>query len=152
MGPLMVLGGFLVHRAAGLAGALSASIPIGCLVAAILHANNLRDLDDDRQLGKRTLATIVGPRWARVELAALIGGAYAALAAAVALRLLPRPALLAFLSLPAAVQVGKTVYRASGPHELAPSVRQSAKLHAQFGVLLALGLLGAAAWRRQGPR
>src|SRR5829696_2313494 len=97
MGPLMVLGGFLVHRAAGMSIALTASLPIGCVVAAILHCNNLRDLDDDRALGKRTLATIVGPGWAKLELAALLGGAYAALAAAVALRILPKPALLACL-------------------------------------------------------
>src|SRR5215212_9393680 len=45
MGPLMVLGGFLVHRTAGALVALTASLPIGCLVAAILHCNNIRDLD-----------------------------------------------------------------------------------------------------------
>ncbi len=148
MGPMMVLGGFLVHRVAGAGVALTASVPVGCLVAAILHANNIRDLDDDRALGKQTLATIVGPRWAKVELAALIGGAYAALAAAVALRVLPRPALLAFLSLPVAIQVGKTVAPGTTPREIAPSVRQAARLHAQFGALLAVGLLVGAGWRR----
>ena len=112
MGPMMVLGGFLVHRVAGMGVALTASVPIGCLVASILHANNLRDLDDDRALGKQTLATIVGPRWGKVEMLALLGGAYAALIAGVWLRVLPRPALLALLSPPAAVGVGKTVVRA----------------------------------------
>jgi 1,4-dihydroxy-2-naphthoate octaprenyltransferase len=150
MGPLMVLGGFLVHRVAGWAIALTASVPVGCLVAAILHCNNIRDLDDDRALGKQTLATIVGPRWAKIELAALVGGAYAVLAGAVALRLLPKPALLAFLSLQTAVQIGVTVTRATSPLEVAPSVRQAAKLHAQFGALLAIGLVVAAAWRRLG--
>ena len=148
MGPLMVLGGFLVHRTAGALVALTASVPVGCLVAAILHCNNIRDLDDDRALGKQTLATIVGPRWAKIELAALIGGAYVALAASVMLRVLPRSTLLAFLSLPTAVQVGRTVTRATSPLEVAPSVRQAAKLHAQFGALLAAGLLLAAIWRR----
>ena len=152
MGPLMVLGGFLVHRAAGSLVALTASLPIGCLVAAILHCNNIRDLDDDRALGKQTLATIVGPGWAKVELVALLGGAYAALAAAVWLRVLPRPALLAFLSLPTAFQVGRTVATATSPLELAPSVRLAAKLHAQFGALLAIGLLATAIWRRLGRR
>lgn len=147
MGPLMVLGGFLVHRAAGLGVALTASMPIGCLVAAILHCNNIRDLDDDRALGKQTLATIVGPRWAKVELLALLAGAYAALAAAVWYRVLPRPALLAFLSLPTAIRVSRTVVRGTTPTEVAPSVRQAAKLHAQFGVLLAVGLVVGAAWR-----
>src|SRR4051812_46890535 len=102
MGPLMVAGGFLVHRVAGLTVALTASLPIGCLVAAILHANNLRDLDDDRALGKQTLATIVGPRWAKLELAALIGGAYAVLAAAVYWRILPRTSPVALATLPTA--------------------------------------------------
>jgi 1,4-dihydroxy-2-naphthoate polyprenyltransferase len=150
MGPLMVLGGFLVHRAAGATIALTASVPIGCLVAAILHCNNIRDLDDDRALGKKTLATIVGPRWAKVELAALVGGAYVALAAAVAFGRLPRASLLAFLSLPTAILVGKTVVQATSPQEMAPSVRQAAKLHAQFGMLLAVGLLAAAILRRVG--
>lgn len=150
MGPLMVLGGFLVHRIAGAGIALAASLPIGCLVAAILHCNNIRDLDDDRALGKQTLATIVGPRWAKVELAGLIGGAYAALAVAVLLGKLPRASLLAFLSLPTALQIGKTVTRATTPQEIAPSVRQAAKLHAQFGALLALGLALAAL--RRWPR
>ena len=127
--------------------ALTASVPIGCLVAAILHANNIRDLDDDRALGKQTLATIVGPRWAKVELAALLGGAYAALAAGVVLaRLLPKPALLAFLSLPTALQIGATWREGKTPLEVAPSVRQAARLHAQFGLLLAIGLLIAACW------
>jgi 1,4-dihydroxy-2-naphthoate polyprenyltransferase len=147
MGPLMVLGGFLVHRATGLRVALAASVPVGCLVASILHANNLRDLDDDRQLGKRTLATIVGQRWGKLEMLVLLGGAYAALIAAVWRGLLPRPALIALLSAPTAVAVSKTVVQGTTPRELAPSVRQAAKLHAQFGVLLTVGLVAAAAWR-----
>ncbi|MDP8922477.1 MAG: 1,4-dihydroxy-2-naphthoate octaprenyltransferase, partial [Chloroflexota bacterium] len=67
MGPVMVLGGVLVHGAAGAGVGLAASIPVGFLVASILHANNIRDLDDDRQLGKRTIATLVGMRWAKRE-------------------------------------------------------------------------------------
>jgi 1,4-dihydroxy-2-naphthoate octaprenyltransferase len=144
MGPLMVLGGFLVHRAVGLRIAMTASLPIGCLVAAILHANNIRDLDDDRALGKQTLATIVGPRWAKVEFDALIFGAYVALIAAVWRRILPWPALLALLSLPIALQTRRTVMQGDSPRALAPAVRQSAKLHAVFGTLLATGLGGSA--------
>src|SRR2546430_1401697 len=33
-----------------------ASIPVGCLVTAILIVNNLRDIDTDRRVGKMTLA------------------------------------------------------------------------------------------------
>jgi 1,4-dihydroxy-2-naphthoate octaprenyltransferase len=148
MGPSMVLGGFLVHRAVGLRMALAASVPIGCLVAAILHANNIRDLDDDRALGKQTLATLVGPRWAKIELDVLLGGAFVALIGAVAARLLPWPALLALASLPVALRTRRIVAEGKTPREIAPSVRQAARLHAQFGLLLTVGLLIAAGLRR----
>ena len=36
------------------------SLGISALVAAILHANNLRDFETDRAAGKRTLAHILG--------------------------------------------------------------------------------------------
>jgi 1,4-dihydroxy-2-naphthoate octaprenyltransferase len=147
MGPLMVLGGFLVHRAVGLRIALTASLPIGCLVAAILHTNNIRDLDDDRALGKQTLATIVGPRWAKVEFDALVGGAYLGLIVAVWRRILPWPALLALCSLPIALQARRTVMEGDSPRALAPAVRQTAKLHAVFGVLLTTGLVSSALLR-----
>ena len=148
MGPVMVLGGVLVHGAAGVGAAFVASIPVGFLVASILHANNIRDLDDDRRLGKRTLATIVGLRWAKREFALLVFGAYAVLIGAVALRRLPRTALLALLSLPLALRAHRTVTDETEPKRLAPAVRQAAKLHLYFGLLLALGLaLGG--WRRR---
>ncbi|MDQ3024311.1 MAG: 1,4-dihydroxy-2-naphthoate octaprenyltransferase, partial [bacterium] len=41
--------------------ALLISIPIGFLVAAILQANDVRDIVDDRQAGIKTIATVLGP-------------------------------------------------------------------------------------------
>ena len=148
MGPVMVLGGVLVHGTAGVGAALAASIPVGFLVASILHANNIRDLDDDRQLGKRTIATLVGMRWAKREFDVLVFGAYAVLVGAVALRRLPWTALLALLSLPLALRAHRTVTDESDPKRLAPAVRQAATLHLYFGLLLALGL-ALAGWRRR---
>ena len=40
--------------------ALWASVPLGFLVAGILHANNIRDIESDGCIGKHTLATILG--------------------------------------------------------------------------------------------
>ena len=42
--------------------AVWASFPVGLLVTAILVVNNLRDIDTDRQVGKKTLAVRLGRR------------------------------------------------------------------------------------------
>jgi len=55
-GVLAVLGTAYLHRFEITPLDLWASIPVGCLVTAILIVNNLRDIDTDRQAGKMTLA------------------------------------------------------------------------------------------------
>ena len=42
--------------------ALWAGVPVGLLAAALLQANNLRDIDTDTESGKRTLAVRLGRR------------------------------------------------------------------------------------------
>jgi 1,4-dihydroxy-2-naphthoate octaprenyltransferase len=51
---------------------LWASIPMGCLITAILVVNNLRDIPTDRRANKRTLAVILGERFAKAEYIALL--------------------------------------------------------------------------------
>jgi 1,4-dihydroxy-2-naphthoate polyprenyltransferase len=65
MGPLMVLGAYYVlasgkAQSAYLVTPIVAALPIGCTIANILHANNLRDLDADRAANKRTLVARFG--------------------------------------------------------------------------------------------
>ncbi len=149
MGTLMVLGSHLVHTPALPIGAAStalvASLPVGCLVAAILHANNVRDLDDDRRVGKRTLATMLGRGGARREYDLLVGGAYLTLVASVLSGLLPWLALAPLTTLPLAAKVRRVVATAEDPATLNPTVRQTAALHLWFGLLLAAGLV-ASTW------
>ena len=49
------------------AGALVASLPVACLVTAILVVNNLRDIDTDRATGKRTFMWFMEQRTLRRE-------------------------------------------------------------------------------------
>lgn len=143
-GPLMVAGSYLVHQPAaeapGLFTALAASVPIGLLVAAILHANNVRDLDDDRRLGKRTLATVFGHGGSRVEFDVLLGGAYGLVVLLVLVGWLPWPALLALASAPWAWRVRQLVARNFDPKVLLPAVKLTAAVHMRYGLLLAAGL------------
>ena len=53
-------------------------MPVGLLVTAILVVNNLRDIESDRSVGKRTLAVRIGARGARTEYLLLLALAYLA--------------------------------------------------------------------------
>jgi 1,4-dihydroxy-2-naphthoate octaprenyltransferase len=66
-GVVAVVGTDYVQTGALRAAAVYASMVPGALATAILVANNLRDIDTDRAVGKRTLAVRVGPAATRVE-------------------------------------------------------------------------------------
>ena len=70
MGPVMVLGSYFVQVQRFELTPLLLSLPVAFLVAAILHANNMRDLESDRASGKQTLATLLGRDGARPVLPA----------------------------------------------------------------------------------
>lgn len=48
----------------------------GVYIALWSILNNLRDLEQDRAVSKRTLATIMGRRYANLEYYRLVGGTY----------------------------------------------------------------------------
>jgi 1,4-dihydroxy-2-naphthoate octaprenyltransferase len=75
-GPVAVVGTAytMIHSVTALA--IASSIPLGCSVTAILVVNNLRDLETDRGVGKRTLAVRIGRAATRWEYAALLAVAY----------------------------------------------------------------------------
>lgn len=143
MGPVIVVGSYYVQTQQVTLPVVLASLPVGFLVAAILHANNLRDLDLDRQFGKRTLATILGRARANLEYYLLIGGTYLSLLLTVLFGVAPWWTLIALLTLPLAIRPMRIVAREHEPHRLQPVLRQTARLHTQFGLLLILGWLAA---------
>ena len=144
MGPVMVMGAYYVQVEALSWPAFWASLPVGILVANILHANNLRDIENDRARGKVTLSTLVGRPAADHGLRALVAAAYAAVAVAVLAGELSPWSLLAAGSVPAAVASLRAL-RETDSRALNALVRASARLHMQFGLLMAVGLVIEAA-------
>jgi len=71
-----VNGKVLLQTGAATSLSIAASIPIACLVTAILVVNNLRDIDTDGRAGKRTLAVRFGPGFARAEYCGLFAIAF----------------------------------------------------------------------------
>ncbi|GAA4181814.1 1,4-dihydroxy-2-naphthoate polyprenyltransferase [Gryllotalpicola koreensis] len=56
------------------------SVAAGLLACAVLMVNNLRDIDSDRLARKRTLAVLVGRRWAKVLYGVFLFGPFVVLA------------------------------------------------------------------------
>ena len=142
MGPVIVMGAYYVQLEQLTWPAFYASLPVGILVANILHANNLRDIQNDRSRGKVTISTLAGRPAADYALWVLVLAAYAAVLACAALGELSAASLLVLASLPAAYMTVNAL-RHTDARALNLLVRNSARLHMQFGVLLALGLLVA---------
>jgi 1,4-dihydroxy-2-naphthoate octaprenyltransferase len=136
MGPVIVVGSYFVQTQQVTLAAVLASLPVGFLVAAILHANNMRDIETDRQSGKRTLATVLGREGARLEYYALIGATYLSLVLTVVLGAAPWQTLLCLLTLPLALRLMRIAASETEPAALQPVLRQTAALHARFGGLL----------------
>jgi 1,4-dihydroxy-2-naphthoate octaprenyltransferase len=146
MGPLMVIGSFYVITGTVNWSALAISIPVGFLVAAILHGNEWRDISEDARAGARTFSVRMGRQAAHWLYIALVVGAYIALTGAVLANLLPTWTLLAILSLPLLVrQIRSAEFGASGQQRAIAMIDlQTAQLHAAFGYLMVAGLIIAA--------
>jgi 1,4-dihydroxy-2-naphthoate polyprenyltransferase len=146
MGPLMVVGSYYVITGTIDWSALAISIPVGFLVAAILHGNEWRDISEDARAGARTFSVRMGRQAAHWLYLALVVGAYIALTVAVLAALLPTWTLLAMLSLPLLVrQIRSAEFGASGQQRAIAMIDlQTAQLHAAFGYLMVAGLVIAA--------
>lgn len=147
MGPIMVIGSYFVLAQQVSWQALLMSVPIGLLVAAILHANNMRDLEGDLAKNKRTLANILGRRASRYEYLFLVGGGFIMLAMLVITRQAPVLALLPMLVLPSATRLIRRAFSSDEPQILNRVLRGTATLHERFGWLMIGGIVMAMAAR-----
>ena len=138
MGVVMVMASYYVQVQELRWEAFYGSIPVGILVANILHANNLRDIENDRINKKITIASVIDRPASDYLLYALVIGAYASVLVCVALEELPLGALLVLGSLPATFVMLQSL-KAREAMALNPLVRGAARLHLHFGLLLALG-------------
>ncbi|WP_024953477.1 1,4-dihydroxy-2-naphthoate polyprenyltransferase [Sulfurospirillum arcachonense] len=117
------------------------SLPIGFLVGAINMANNIRDLDNDQEKGRRTLPIILGHKRAVQVFSSVIITAYLWLVCLVMLKIVSFWVLVVFFSLPKALQaINKFKIKASAI-VLMPAMRATAQLSTLFGLLLFVGLV-----------
>ena len=142
-GPDMVLGAYFVqaHRFSWLP--VLYALPIGLLVDAILHSNNLRDIANDRAVNIKTVPILIGESRAKTMYYALVFGAYGTTLFLIAFSGLPVFSLMVFLSLPLAVKATKMVRRKDDlpTREFAMIDAATAQLHLAFGLLMVISLV-----------
>ena len=104
-------------------------IGIGSLAVVILAINNLRDLAGDRASNKKTIATRIGERGARIEIVVFVVLAFLAMRS-----------LMVLIALPLAMALLVRVYRSSG-RELNKCLAMAGALQWAFSLLFLIGAL-----------
>ena len=142
-GPLMTLGAYFVQAGSYSWIPFFYAFPAAILVAAVLHANNLRDIKADSPTGIKTMALLLKDAGAKKMYYALLAASYAATVLLVIFAGLTWFSLLTFLSLPLAIQLIKTVRdkEAAGEKNFASIDAMTARLHSAFSLLFIIALL-----------
>jgi 1,4-dihydroxy-2-naphthoate octaprenyltransferase len=113
------------------------SIPVGCLSCAVLVINNLRDLSNDKLVGKRTLAVILGDKKTRnFYIVLLVISQLVSISAAV----IDIKMLFTLICIPMTVNVIKKIATGVGGIELIPILGKTARLQLLLAVITAAAL------------
>jgi len=113
-------------------------VPVGLLAAALLQANNLRDIATDTESGKKTLAVRLGRRRAGLFYCFTLMG----VALSIGVVSSYRPwSLLALLALPVAIVPLRLALSDQEGRALLPMLGTTARVQMLAGALLAIGLL-----------
>lgn len=140
-GQVAVVGTWYVNALSWSPEALWISLPIGALCVNILVVNNLRDINQDRISGKRTLGVLFGEGALKLEYLIMLLIAFGTL-----------PLLqfgsgynlwiyLPVLSLPAAISRLREIFNHQEKRSLNSTLEKTAKLMVFFGLLLSAGIL-----------
>jgi 1,4-dihydroxy-2-naphthoate octaprenyltransferase len=119
------------------------ALPVALLVDAILHGNNIRDIENDRQVHINTVPILIGSANAKLMYHGLVFGAYALVPILMLFAGLPWLSILTFLSLPLAVNLSRMVQSKEQIPEsqFAMIDAATAQLHSIFGLLLIVSLI-----------
>ncbi|PKR78131.1 1,4-dihydroxy-2-naphthoate octaprenyltransferase [Halalkalibacillus sediminis] len=117
------------------------SIPIAILIGAILLANNIRDLDGDKENGRKTLAILVGRDNAITTLLIFFIATYLITIAFIFMDLLPIWALITLLSLKKPINAYRVFKNNYTPLEMMPAMKYTAQTNTIFGILYGLAFV-----------
>ncbi|MCI1580249.1 MAG: 1,4-dihydroxy-2-naphthoate octaprenyltransferase [Clostridium beijerinckii] len=141
-GPLMTLGGYYLQMEKFTLQSFLISIPTALLTTAILHANDIRDINHDKKAGIKTLSISIGYKKAQKVYSSLIILSYISLIIMIGFKYIPYLSLICLLTVPAAIKnINKLRTSGDSSSKIAELDKESGKLQGQFGILLILSIL-----------
>jgi 1,4-dihydroxy-2-naphthoate polyprenyltransferase len=139
-GIIGTMGTFYLHTQQISLLALIVSIPVGALITNILVVNNFRDIEEDREANKKTLAVLMGRIFTRWQFIMLITFSYITTILLHFHFNYSLWILLPITTIPMAIILVKMFYTLNG-EELNKTLELSAKFAGLFGLLLSIGLI-----------
>ncbi|MEJ5263545.1 MAG: 1,4-dihydroxy-2-naphthoate polyprenyltransferase [Ignavibacterium sp.] len=139
-GIIGTMGTFYLHHQEFTMLSFLVSLPVGALITNILIVNNYRDIEEDKQAGKNTLAVILGRQFSRYEYIFFLLLSF----------FIPFVLyfefnfnviiFLPYLTLPAAIILVKMMFNFQG-QQLNKTLELSAKFSALYGLLFSAGMI-----------
>ncbi len=142
-GPAMVLGGYFVQVHSFSWTPVFYSLPIAFIVVAILHGNNIRDMENDKTAKIKTSAIILGLKKSKFMYYALIALSYLSVIVLIVLYNLSWLTLLVFLSLPLSLKLINLVKNRENidKKQFIMIDAFTSQFHMIFSILFIIGLL-----------
>src|SRR5699024_9748637 len=141
MGTVIICISYFIQTLTLTSNVIYISIPIAIFIASILLSNNIRDLDGDKENGRKTLAILLGRKKAIGFLAFLFIVAYGLTALYIILDMLPFISIILFITVFKAYDVIKKFRGKTKPIEMMPAMVATGKTNTMYGFLLGLSLL-----------
>lgn len=119
------------------------AVPVGLITVAILHANNVRDIETDRRAAIHTFPMLTGRRFGAWLYAVEVLVPFLWLVGLMVARIEPWWLGVAFLAMPVAVGNARTMlaYERGGKESYADLDERTAKLQLMFSLLLVIGFV-----------
>lgn len=140
MGMVIVLISFFIQTSTITVDSILVATPIMILIGSINLSNNIRDLEGDKENGRRTLAILLGKKNAVLFLAAMFALSYVWVFTLVMMGIISPWILLVVLSIPKAVTAIKGFLKHHAPLHMMPAMKATSQTNTIFGLLLSIGI------------
>ncbi|MEH7118115.1 1,4-dihydroxy-2-naphthoate polyprenyltransferase [Neobacillus vireti] len=140
MGMLIILISFFIQTGTVDSSSILISVPSMVLVGMIMLSNNIRDLDGDKENGRKTVAILLGKKKAIYLLAGMFTFSYLWILGLIIGGIAPFWTAIVILSIPKPIKAIKGFVENNVPIKMAPAMIATAQTNTIFGFLLAIGI------------